>query len=79
MPIFEYKCEICGNDFECLINGNEIAVCDKCGSDRLKKKFSVFGIGSSALGGDFGCNSKTCESGYCPNASNSQCGCPNCH
>lgn len=41
MPIFEYKCNECGYEFEALIerwNGR----CPKCESENLTKKFSTF-------------------------------------
>ncbi len=42
MPIFEYKCTSCGEDFEKLIFGNKEVTCPKCSSKNVKKKFSVF-------------------------------------
>ena len=42
MPIFEYTCEKCGKDFEALLFGNDKPICDKCGSEKVIKKFSVF-------------------------------------
>ena len=41
MPIYEYTCETCGNEFEILIRGNEKASCPSCGKTRLAKKFSL--------------------------------------
>ncbi len=33
MPIYEYKCENCGDDFECIVFRTDEAVeCPKCGS-----------------------------------------------
>ena len=42
MPIFEYKCKSCGEDFEKLVFGNKEVSCPKCSSKEVKKKFSVF-------------------------------------
>ena len=40
MPIFEYKCEKCGNIFEVLALGSENdkkIICPKCNSEKVKK------------------------------------------
>ncbi|MEW6215288.1 MAG: zinc ribbon domain-containing protein [Nitrospirota bacterium] len=42
MPIYEYKCNSCGEDFERLVFGNQKVSCPRCNSDEIKKKFSVF-------------------------------------
>ncbi|MBM4140879.1 MAG: zinc ribbon domain-containing protein [Nitrospira sp.] len=42
MPIYEYKCTICGEDFEKLVFGNQEVSCPQCSSQEIKKKFSVF-------------------------------------
>ncbi|MEW6067215.1 MAG: zinc ribbon domain-containing protein [Nitrospirota bacterium] len=42
MPIYEYKCNACGEDFEKLVFGNTEIKCPKCNSKETKKKFSVF-------------------------------------
>lgn len=44
MPIYEYDCQACGGGFELLIRGSESAVCPECGSEKLEKRFSVFGV-----------------------------------
>ncbi|RME66196.1 MAG: zinc ribbon domain-containing protein [Nitrospirae bacterium] len=44
MPIYEYKCENCDKDFEVLVFGNQKVKCPECGSENIKKKFSVFGM-----------------------------------
>lgn len=55
MPIFEYRCEECGNRFDAFFRQAEDAdkhqlVCAKCGSGRVRKLFSVIGIGGSDKG-----------------------------
>lgn len=40
MPIYEFKCEECGNSFEIFSSLDEKAICPKCGSLRVKKKIS---------------------------------------
>jgi len=42
MPIFEYTCSGCGENFEKLVFGGQEVDCPKCSSKNVKKKFSVF-------------------------------------
>ena len=44
MPIFEYICKECHNEFEALIYGSEKAACPKCESKKLEPKLSVFAV-----------------------------------
>ncbi|OGC92518.1 MAG: hypothetical protein A2W25_07425 [candidate division Zixibacteria bacterium RBG_16_53_22] len=45
MPIFEYRCKICGNEFEVLIRSSESKVsCPDCAAENVTKKFSTFGF-----------------------------------
>ena len=51
MPIYEYRCELCGEKFEKLVrtvSGHVEVVCPKCGSDEVKKAISLFGTSGSA-------------------------------
>lgn len=41
MPIYEYTCDECSEDFEVLVRGNEQPTCPRCGSAHLAKQFSV--------------------------------------
>ena len=47
MPIYEYKCSKCSAVFEALVRGDEKPACPECGSKRLKKLVSVFGVGTA--------------------------------
>ena len=40
MPIYEYSCQACGNEFELLIRGQEKAACPKCKSSKLERAIS---------------------------------------
>jgi putative FmdB family regulatory protein len=62
MPIFEYKCQKCGETFESFSQRATVTkrpVCPTCGSKDAERLFSVFsgrgeesgGCGSSATGG----------------------------
>ena len=43
MPIYEYTCSSCGEEFEELVLGSDEKIsCPKCKSGKVKKKMSVF-------------------------------------
>ena len=57
MPIYEYRCKVCGEGFEVLVRSptrQASPTCPKCGSQKVQKAFSTFGVGggirSSASG-----------------------------
>ena len=41
MPIYEYICHDCGDEFEVLVRNGEKPTCPSCGRERLTKKLSV--------------------------------------
>lgn len=59
MPIYEYKCKACGNDFEKLVSfsSKDKITCPKCASDLVAKKISMVASGKSGCGG---CTSTSC-------------------
>jgi putative FmdB family regulatory protein len=72
MPIFEYICNACGEEFEELVLGSRTDVkCPKCGSSGAQKKVSSFafkaghkfvGTGKKSSGLCNGCTSSNCSS-----------------
>lgn len=71
MPIYEYSCEKCGNEFELLVFGSDEPVCPACGEKGPQKKMSSFGFSvgykfkasSSGAGSSCsGCSSSNCSS-----------------
>lgn len=55
MPIFEYRCEKCGNKFDKFYRNleeesREKMACPSCDSDRLRKLVSLFGLGGNTAG-----------------------------
>lgn len=40
MPIYEYKCAKCANEFEELVFGDERPPCPACGSDQAQRLLS---------------------------------------
>ena len=41
MPLFEYTCKSCSNQFETLIRKNDTPRCSACGSEDLERLFST--------------------------------------
>ncbi len=41
MPLYEYTCRKCQQDFELLIRGEETPECPECGSRKLERHLSV--------------------------------------
>jgi putative FmdB family regulatory protein len=71
MPIFNYKCDKCGNLFETLLKSrSEEAVCPSCGSRELTPAPNRISVGRS--------NTNSCPAqASCPAASGG-CGCGGC-
>ena len=67
MPIYEYRCKKCGNEFEALVSQDRKAKCMKCGSTRLEKLLSTFSANTQPT--KLPCDSGTCSSGACPTGS----------
>lgn len=45
MPIYEYKCEACGEDFEMrrsISDSDSKAKCPKCGAEETRRVLSMF-------------------------------------
>ena len=70
MPIYEYHCEACGQDFECLVFGSDEPACSACSSKRVKRLMSACGfvsrgasgetVSSSAGSSCSGCSASSC-------------------
>jgi putative FmdB family regulatory protein len=41
MPIFEYKCRGCGNEFEALVRKSDIHACPSCSGTELERLLSL--------------------------------------
>lgn len=52
MPIFEYRCDDCQNEFEELVMGDQEVTCPGCKSGKVTKLLSSFAAagGSSSVG-----------------------------
>ena len=69
MPLYEFECSDCGEEFETLVFSGEAVKCLACDSDNISKRFSTFGLGKSDGSSDL---SESADSGCC---SQSSCGC----
>ena len=47
MPIYEYSCQECGNEFEALVRGEAQPSCPACGAVALERLFSLPTVQSS--------------------------------
>jgi putative FmdB family regulatory protein len=68
MPLYEYRCRDCGNQFEILQGlgeGAEGLSCTSCGAAALDKRYSTFAAhgGGAALEADGGCDAADCGAG----------------
>ena len=77
MPIFEYQCCKCGEQFERLVfRSDEAVACPKCESAEVCRQMSVFGFKS---GGEKGAASSRMGSGGSGCAGCSSSNCSSCH
>ena len=74
MPIYEYHCEKCDQNFECLIIGSDKAECSACSSKKVTKLMSACGFVSKGGGGgtvsaSAGSSCSGCSAGSCAGCS----------
>lgn len=49
MPIYEYRCQQCGREFEQLVRSSNAKIrCPNCAGRRVRRKLSVFAMSSSS-------------------------------
>lgn len=69
MPLYEYRCEKCGEDCELLVRKENDVQCPKCGSLKLARQLSVVAApAGSARMADLpmeGCGRPQCGQGRC--------------
>ncbi len=46
MPIYEYKCRACGDEFELLVRPGDTPGCPACHSDNLERLLSMCAVSS---------------------------------
>ncbi len=74
MPIYEYHCEKCGEDFECLVFGSDKPECGSCHSKKVTKLMSVSAFVSKGAGGQTVSTSAGTGCSGCSAASCAGCG-----
>jgi putative FmdB family regulatory protein len=66
MPIFEFRCESCGSDFEKLLFKPRPSVtCTSCGSDSVRRKPSTFGTSGTEKKVSSGASCSSCSASSC--------------
>ncbi len=68
MPMFEYRCESCGETFEQLMRSSdrdEDLNCPSCGAKHPKKLLSSFSATMNGIGSGFEA-APSCATGNCP-------------
>lgn len=48
MPIYEYRCQACGHQFELLVLREATPACASCGSAKLERLLSMPGVKSQS-------------------------------
>jgi putative FmdB family regulatory protein len=51
VPIYEYRCSSCANEFEALVRGGRAPACPACGKVELERRFSLPNVKSEATHG----------------------------
>ena len=46
MPMHEYHCQECGDEFELLVRSGDTPACPSCQSSRLERLLSMFAVNS---------------------------------
>ena len=50
MPLYEYACKECANQFEALVNAGETPECPACHATALERRMSVFAARTNGNG-----------------------------
>jgi len=62
MPIYEYRCEECNEGFELFVRSLAQQVnptCPNCGSHKVKRAISLFGLGKASANTTLGASCDT--------------------
>ncbi|MDX9786568.1 MAG: zinc ribbon domain-containing protein [Desulfobacterales bacterium] len=72
MPIYEYHCEACNRDFECLVFSGETPCCPKCKGEDVHRLMSACGFMSKSGSGET--VSRSAGASACGGCSATNCG-----
>ncbi len=66
MPIYEFACNKCANEFELLVFGKKDIKCPECETGDVRRKMSLFGVSGaekqvSSGGNCGGCSKSSCS------------------
>ena len=68
MPIYEYRCKECGEEFEKIVRSGTEINCPECSSDQVRRMMSAFAfksgdsfVPSSGGSGCGSCSASTCS------------------
>lgn len=73
MPIYEYKCMKCDEEFECIVFGGDTVTCPECSTDKVKRKMSACSFKSGGSSGDYSASSGSSSSSGCAGCSGGSC------
>ena len=66
MPLYEFQCTDCSDEFEELVYSQAAVAdvrCPECGSAHIRRKVSIFASKGSSIGGSFAPVASSCAPG----------------
>ncbi len=74
MPIYEYQCMKCNEEFECIVLGGDTVTCPSCDTKKVKRKMSACSFkNGGGSGGDYSASSGSTSSSGCAGCSGGSC------
>ena len=49
MPLYDYQCKKCKNEFEALVRTGDVPKCPECGSLELERQLTSFGVSTEGI------------------------------